>query len=37
VSDSVRHYLGLLFYDDRVVGRAVDQSGRLVDSFSIDR
>jgi predicted phosphodiesterase len=37
VSDSVRHYLDLLFYDDRVVGRAVDQSGRLVDSFSIDR
>jgi predicted MPP superfamily phosphohydrolase len=37
VSDSVRHYLDLLFYDDRVVGRAVDQSGRLVDSFTIDR
>ena len=32
----MRHYLDLPFYDDRVVGRAVDQSGRPVDSFTID-
>lgn len=37
VSASVLHYLDLLFYDDRIVGRAVDQSGHLVDSFTIDR
>jgi 3',5'-cyclic AMP phosphodiesterase CpdA len=37
VSASVLHYLDLLFYDDRIVGRAVDQSGHLVDSFTIAR
>ena len=37
VSASVLHYLDLLFYDDRIVGRAVDQAGHLVDSFTIDR
>jgi hypothetical protein len=37
VSASVLHYLDLLFYDDRIVGRAVDQAGHLVDSFTITR
>jgi hypothetical protein len=37
VSASILHYLDLLFYDDRIVGRAVDHSGRLVDSFTIQR
>jgi hypothetical protein len=37
VSESVLHYLDLLFYDDRIVGRAVDQSGGLVDTFTIER
>ena len=39
VSDSVLHYLDLLFYDDRIVGRAVDHSGqarRLVHRSSGD-
>ena len=37
VSASVLHYLDLLFYDDRMVGRAIDQAGHLVDSFTIAR
>ncbi|MEJ7707669.1 MAG: metallophosphoesterase [Nocardioidaceae bacterium] len=37
VSTSTLHYLDLLFYDDRVVGRAIDQGGRLVDTFTISR
>lgn len=37
VSASTRHFLDLLFYDDRLVGRAIDQSGRLVDAFEISR
>ena len=37
VSASTRHFLDLLFYDDRLVGRAIDQSGRLVDAFTISR
>jgi hypothetical protein len=37
VSASVLHYLDLLFYDERIVGRAVDQAGDLVDSFTIAR
>jgi hypothetical protein len=37
VSSSTRHFLDLLFYDDRLVGRAIDQSGRLVDAFEISR
>jgi hypothetical protein len=37
VSQSVRHYLELLAYRDRLVGRAIDQSGALVDEFTIRR
>ena len=37
VSASQRHFLDLLFYDDRLVGRAINQSGRLVDAFEISR
>jgi 3',5'-cyclic AMP phosphodiesterase CpdA len=37
VSASVLHYLDLLVYRDRIVGRAIDQSGRLVDQFTISR
>ena len=37
VSASTLHYLDLLFYDNRLVGRAIDQSGGLVDSFTITR
>jgi len=37
VSATKRHFLDLLFYGDRIVGRAIDQSGRLVDSFTIER
>lgn len=36
VSASTLHYLDLLFYDDRLVVRAIDQSGVLVDTFAID-
>ena len=35
VSASTLHFLDLLFYDDRIVGRAIDQSGNLVDTFTI--
>lgn len=35
VSASTLHYLDLLFYDDRIVGRAIDQPGRLVDTFTL--
>ncbi len=37
VSASTLHYLDLLVYRDRMVGRAIDHSGRLVDSFTIRR
>lgn len=37
VSTSTLHYLDLLIYDDRLVGRAIDQSGRLVDAFTLSR
>ncbi|MBG6218900.1 3',5'-cyclic AMP phosphodiesterase CpdA [Arthrobacter sp. CAN_A6] len=37
VSSSTLHYLDLLVYEDRLVGRAIDQSGQLVDSFTITR
>lgn len=37
VSSSTRHYLDLLVYRDRLVVRAIDQSGRLVDRFAIHR
>jgi predicted phosphodiesterase len=35
VSTSKLHYLDLLVYDDRLVGSAVDTSGRLIDRFII--
>jgi len=37
VSTSTLHYLELLVYDDRLVGRAIDQSGALVDTFTLSR
>ncbi|TFV91072.1 metallophosphoesterase [Blastococcus sp. CT_GayMR16] len=37
VSSSTLHFLDLLVYDDRIEGRAIDQSGQLVDSFRISR
>ncbi len=37
VSASVLHYLDLLVYTHRIVGRAIDQSGKLVDHFTIRR
>ena len=37
MSDATLHYLDLLVYDDRVVGRAIDQSGTLVDLFTLTR
>lgn len=35
VSASVLHYLDLLVYRDRIVGRAIDHNGRLLDTFTI--
>lgn len=37
VSASTLHYLDLQVYDDRLEGRAIDQSGHLVDLFTITR
>jgi 3',5'-cyclic AMP phosphodiesterase CpdA len=37
VSASVLHYLDLLVYRDRIVARAIDHQGRLLDSFTIRR
>ncbi len=37
VSSATLHYLDLLVYDDHLVGRAIDQDGTLVDSFTITR
>ena len=37
VSASVLHYLDLLVYPDHIDGRAIDQSGRLVDQFTLRR
>lgn len=37
VSSSTLHFLDLLFYDDHLVGRAIDQSGGLLDLFTIAR
>jgi len=37
VSESIRHYVDLLVYRDRLVGRAIDQEGHLVDSWTIRR
>jgi hypothetical protein len=37
VSASVLHYLDLLVYPRRIVGRAIDHSGRLVDLFTLHR
>ncbi len=35
VSSSTLHYLDLLVYEDRIIGRAIDQHGKLVDAFTI--
>jgi 3',5'-cyclic AMP phosphodiesterase CpdA len=37
VSASTLHYVDLLVYDDRLIGRAIDQRGRLVDAFTLRR
>lgn len=37
VSASTLHYLDLVVHRDRLVGRAIDHSGRLVDAFTIRR
>lgn len=37
VSSSVLHYVDLLAYKDRLEGRAIDHSGKLVDEFTITR
>ena len=37
VSASTLHYVDLLVYGQRLVGRAIDQSGKLVDAFTINR
>jgi len=37
VSASALHYLDLLVYRQRLVGRAIDHDGRLLDSFTIRR
>ena len=37
VSASVLHYLDLLVYPRQIIGRAIDQSGKLVDEFTLRR
>ncbi|MET3768630.1 3',5'-cyclic AMP phosphodiesterase CpdA [Marisediminicola sp. UYEF4] len=37
VSSSTLHYLDLLVYDERLIGRAITQSGTLIDTFTIER
>lgn len=37
VSASTRHYLDLVVYPHRLVARAIDQDGRLVDAFTLTR
>ncbi len=37
VSTSTLHYLDLLVYNERLIVRAIDQSGRLVDTFTLTR
>ena len=37
VSSAQLHYLDLLVYDERLVGRAVAQDGQLIDTFTIAR
>ena len=37
VSQSVLHYVDLLVYPDRLVGRAIDQEGDLIDRWTIRR
>ena len=37
VSASILHYVDLLVYPDRLVGRAIDQDGNLIDSWTIRR
>lgn len=37
VSSSTLHYLDLLVYENRILGRAIDQDGSLVDRFTLVR
>ena len=37
VSASILHYVDLLVFEDRLEGRAIDQDGELIDSFTIRR
>lgn len=37
VSSSTLHYLDLLVYDDKLVGRAIDHNGETLDEFTIAR
>lgn len=37
VSSTTRHFLDLVVYEDRLLGRAIDQQGRLVDRFELTR
>ena len=37
VSTSTRHFIDMLVYDNRMMLRAIDQEGRLVDRFTITR
>ena len=37
VSSATLHYLDLLVYDDHLIGRAIDQDGNLLDSFTLTR
>lgn len=37
VSSSTLHFLDLLVYRDRIVGRAIDHSGELVDEFTLQQ
>ena len=37
VSTSTRHYVDLRVFEDRLVGRAVAQDGRIIDKWTIKR
>lgn len=37
VSASTLHFVDLLAYEDRLVGRAIDQDGNLLDEFTLTR
>jgi predicted phosphodiesterase len=37
VSTSTLHYLELVFHEKRIVGKAIDQSGEVIDAFAIGR